>query len=553
MKNKIRLNLMPTFLNLNNKFFTFLFFLVFFLIGTFIFPDYGISIDEDNTRIIGFLSLESIFKIFAPEHIAEINEIIMGQKDAHSDLDIVPTSGVVFDLPMAFLELVFQFEDSRQYFLLRHFSNFLVFFISVYFFFKLAKKRYNSWLIGILGATFLVISPRIFANSFYNNKDIIFMSLFIINLYSAINFLEKKNLKSALVFSIISALTINVRILGIILPTIVFFIYIINILREKKNTKKILKPLILFLFLVPLFIFIFWPYLWESPLENFFYSLKYLSAHRLNIYSYYLGQYFYTSNPPWHYHLVWIFITTPFLYIALFSVGFLFMLQRIIKRLLKIKKNDSYTDLWRSNRELQDLIFLLTFLIPLVVAIDFRSISYDGWRHLYFIYPSFLLIALSGLHIIKIVFFKRKKNYLYISSLILIIPIAFSMYQNHPHQNVYFNFLAGKNFNEKFEMDYFGISNKEALEYIVKHEDKKVKIHNLSTADLNLSKKIIKKKMRKNIDIVFNSKNADYIINNYRNWKGNVNPANFTIPDNFKIFHEIKVNNVSINTIYKKK
>ena len=53
------------------------------------------------------------------------------------------------------------------------------------------------------------------------------------------------------------------------------------------------------------------------------------------------------------------------------------------------------------------------------------------------------------------------------------------MYKNHPHQNVYFNFLAGKNFNERFEMDYFGVSNKRALEYIVEQEDKTVKIHNI--------------------------------------------------------------------------
>ena len=32
------------------------------------------------------------------------------------------------------------------------------------------------------------------------------------------------------------------------------------------------------------------------------------------------------------------------------------------------------------------------------------------------------------------------------------------MYKNHPHQNIYFNFLAAKNFNEKFEMDFSGCS-----------------------------------------------------------------------------------------------
>ena len=166
---------MPVFLNSNKKLFTILFFLIFFLIGIFIFSDYGISIDEDNTRMVGFLSLEHIFNIFLPEHVTKINKITSVDGTAIG-IGVI-TSGVIFDLPMAFLELIFKIDDSRQYYLLRHFFNFFIFFVSVFFFFQLIKKRYNSWSLGILGTTFLLISPRIFANSFYNNKDLIFMSL----------------------------------------------------------------------------------------------------------------------------------------------------------------------------------------------------------------------------------------------------------------------------------------------------------------------------------------------------------------------------------------
>jgi hypothetical protein len=255
---------------------------------------------------------------------------------------------------------------------------------------------------------------------------------------------------------------------------------------------------------------------------------------------------------PWHYHLVWIFISTPFLYIVFFVIGFIFIFKRIVQRLFKIEKNDSYTDLWRGRKELQDLIFLLTFLIPIIIAIDTRQLFYDGWRHLYFIYPSFLLISLSGFYLIKIVFFKKKANYLYSFIFILIIPTAFWMFKNHPHQNVYFNILARKNFNEKFEMDYFGTSNKNALEYIINQEDKNIKVYSLSTTDLSLSKEIIKKSVRENITIVYDPLKADYIVTNYRDWRGKVNPANIIVPNNFKIIHEIKVDDIPINTIYKK-
>ena len=56
----------------------------------------------------------------------------------------------------------------------------------------------------------------------------------------------------------------------------------------------------------------------------------------------------------------------------------------------------------------------------------------------------------------------------------------------------------------------------------------------------------------KKIKIVEDISKADYLTNNFRDWNGNYKPSNFSVPYNFEIMHEIKVNNVSINTIYKK-
>jgi len=101
-------------------------------------------------------------------------------------------------------------------------------------------------------------------------------------------------------------------------------------------------------------------------------------------------------------------------------------------------------------------------------------------------------------------------------------------------------------------MDYFGVSNKNALDYIAQNDTKNIKIYNLNTADLNLSIKILDKKKRKKLSIVYNIEEADYIINSYRDWRGKNAPSKFIIPKNFNIFYEIKVDNVPINTIYKK-
>ena len=46
-----------------NIFLIFVFFII-FVIGSLIFSDYGISIDEDNSRVNGFVSLKYILELF---------------------------------------------------------------------------------------------------------------------------------------------------------------------------------------------------------------------------------------------------------------------------------------------------------------------------------------------------------------------------------------------------------------------------------------------------------------------------------------------------------
>ena len=54
----------------------------------------------------------------------------------------------------------------------------------------------NEFLItlSLIGTTFFVLSPRIYGNSFYNNKDIIFLSLLTIGLYYCFKVFDKTNL-----------------------------------------------------------------------------------------------------------------------------------------------------------------------------------------------------------------------------------------------------------------------------------------------------------------------------------------------------------------------
>ena len=162
------------------------------------------------------------------------------------------------------------------------------------------------------------------------------------------------------------------------------------------------------------------------------------------------------------------------------------------------------------------------------------------------------MISLSGLHIIKILFFKKNKNFLLILSFLLLSPTIIWMFKYHPYQNVYFNPLAGKDFNNKFELDYWGLSNVSALKYIAENEEGNINVSSVSLSDLHLSKAFLSKKYRNKLSVIDDIKNSHYIINNYRNLAVKDINQNFIIPTNYKIFYEIKIDGVPINTIYKK-
>ena len=163
-----------------------LIYLVFFITGILSYQDFGISVDEWEFRVQGFVNLKYIMELFFQNHLSKLDEILLIPKT----WDYYGTHGAIFALPMAFVEYFFNITDSQKYYFIRHYFNHLIFLISNFYFFLLVKERFNNWIYGALGGIFLFLSPRIFAESFYNQKDILFLSLFIINLYYGIHFLK---------------------------------------------------------------------------------------------------------------------------------------------------------------------------------------------------------------------------------------------------------------------------------------------------------------------------------------------------------------------------
>ena len=445
-------------MNIKNKsLITILLFFIIFLIGSLNFKNYGVHWDSEAQRKIGFINGNYILKLFLSED--KYDDTFKNLTSSKFDKKTISrnsfdfkdysenTYGAGFELPSAAIETFFKIKDFQEVFLLRHYMNFLFFFISLIFFFKFIKYKFKSQLFGIIGIFFLILNPRIFVESFYNSKDIIFMSSIIFSNYFGYKLIKKFKTKNLILFALMTGFAASIRIIGVVnIPLFIFLLVL--------NKKKIeLLNIILISSLSLLFFYIMYPYLWENPLLNLISSIKFFSEHRLSVDVFYFGAFINSQNIPWHYLPVWILISIPEIIIIFFIFGLFLTLKKIFEK--KISE--------------EFLFFLFQIFIPIFIPIILGSTLYDGWRQFYFIYPAIIIVSLYFLSTLN------NKRFLIVSTLIVmnLTFVCFWSIKNHPYQYLYFNNFVNKPL-KYFEKDFWGLSNKQLLEHVNTLEKNKI-------------------------------------------------------------------------------
>ncbi len=243
-----------------------LFFGVILLFGLCIYKDYGISWDEPIQRYTGMVTLN-----YLNERLdLDINTSFNGSDHVtplsqYTDRDY----GVAFELPMSLIETLFDLNE-REAYDFRHLATFLVFFLGSIAVYRLAERRFSDWRIGLLTTLCLILSPRFFAESFYNDKDIVFMALFAIAMNTTIAFVLDPRIRTALANSLATAIAIDVRIMAVILPLLALLILMLRFLRREISLKITLSAATVCIGATFAFAVAFWPWLWDAPLQNFF-------------------------------------------------------------------------------------------------------------------------------------------------------------------------------------------------------------------------------------------------------------------------------------------
>ena len=193
--------------------------------------------------------------------------------------------GVIFDLPLALIEVLFNLQDTRDIYLVRHLFNFLVFFISTICFYHLINFQFKSKAFALIGVLLLILSPRIFAHSFFNSKDIIFLSLIIFAIFFSLKTLNQNGIKYIFLAAFFTAFATALRVPGCYISILTIFCYLLNYDKEKHVFSRLKFSLYYFSFFFIL-LYLLWPFLWEDPLANFFIHLNYLAKFHIHFIHY---------------------------------------------------------------------------------------------------------------------------------------------------------------------------------------------------------------------------------------------------------------------------
>ena len=202
------------------NFFVIILFLVYFLIGSQIFTDYGFYVDEKFHRANGFYWLNYLSNFFGFIDLSQISQLKLKEIEDFTlpNIDNWNLYGVIFDVPAAYLEIILNIKNPIDYYQMRHFLVFIFFFFGAIFFYLILKNRFNNKIVSIIGVTLFILTPRIFGDSFWNNKDIIFLTFFTISLFFYFKLIDNPSIKNIILLALFSAIGTTMRFAGIFLP-----------------------------------------------------------------------------------------------------------------------------------------------------------------------------------------------------------------------------------------------------------------------------------------------------------------------------------------------
>ena len=424
---------------------------LFLLLGLAWSGDYGISGDDRHWR---------------SDTIDKLNLIL-----SNADLGSVEPlqdrlEGISFQLPLLLAERVLGLTDYYHIHRLRLFLTHLFFIAGGFCCYLLVWRLFNNRPLAIVALLLFLMHPRIYAHSFLNSKDLPFLSMFMVALYLLERAWRRDTVGAFVLLGVAIGILTNLRIMGIMLFPAVLALRGFDLLGMGARgwRKQILVTTGLFAAAAGLTLFALTPYAWNHPIDYLTGSLNLTVNHPTIVPQLFQGKSILSTETPPHYALTWFAITTPPLILVLGIIGAVAVAGQCLARPGTILGN---------TRLRFGVLLLACFILPLLAVALLNSNMYQGWRHLYFIYAPFCLLAVLGWRWLAAAFGQqpRLRRGAYGLAVLVLALIALQMAQLHPQQHIYFNFLVDRatpeHLQTRYDFDYWYIGQNQALEYLL--------------------------------------------------------------------------------------
>ena len=396
--------------------------------------DFGVTWDEKDRHKNGEL----------------IWEFFRGLRDRSSFGETGRLYGGLFDVICVAVE---EWLPGNRY-VLRHVVNATFGWVGVLYCGRLAARLFGTWS-GALAMVLLAASPRYFADSMNNPKDVPFAAMTVMALYYMSTVSERWpyiSRSTGIKIVIALALALNIRAgallyVGYVVSLVAAFAVAERCMnwRRLADTATRLAAVTVAVLLLGT---VFWPWAQGAPLTRPFQTLLGAANYPWNGPVLFEGRDYGAQELPWYYAPWWFLISTPPVV--------------IVGAVLSTCVSSSRGDVPRR------LALWAIAVLPVAAAIVMGSTLYDGIRHFEFIYPILVVLAASGWTAILCA---RHRSWLRRgAAAVLAVGLASVLtfdVRFHPNQGVYFNSLVGgpRGAFARYDMDYWGNCVFQAVEW----------------------------------------------------------------------------------------
>jgi len=412
----------------------FLLLLIALVIGFFTVADFGQSWDEVPIYRYGDYALDAYRYFLSPESLP----------DFRTNLNLY---GPAYFMITAWLSrLIMVLNPSWSIITANHLIYFVTYLACTLVLYFVSLRWMSHW--AAFGTALLFLTqPLLWGHAFINPKDIAFMTFFMASIHLGFQMIDApSNFRWARILAagILLGLTVSIRIIG---PWAGLLVAGYGLL---KSPRKMIGILPFYFVIAAAIAYLTWPYLWKAPIANLLDSLRTMSNFPEVKYVLFMGALYPSDEIPLTYFPTFLALqlTEPALILIVTGTALSFWL------LMKGKSKEPA------------LLLAGWFIVPTLLILSSHSALYDNARQLLFLWPPLFIvsgIAIDrSMEIIKIPVLKG------VLLLVIALPGMYACLQLHPYEYIYYNGLIGgvQGAYRKFDLDYWGISFKEAMNYV---------------------------------------------------------------------------------------